>query len=121
MLNSTLTQGFGTISIKECAELLGKPTSTIYSWIRNGDIPKSCYTRIGKCIFILNEPMKKFLNGDHTIVTKRLEEKMYKESSLLNFEHAKEYKDLIDYVHDEVKNKKGIDLKIEQEFVNWEQ
>ena len=64
MLNSTLTQGFGTISIKECAELLGKPTSTIYSWIRNGDIPKSCYTRIGKCIFILNEPMKKFLNGD---------------------------------------------------------
>ena len=64
MLNSTLTQGFGTISIKECAELLGKPTSTIYPWIRNGDIPKSCYTRIGKCIFILNEPMKKFLNGD---------------------------------------------------------
>ena len=48
MLNSTLTQGFGTISIKECAELLGKPTSTIYSWIRNGDIPKSCYTRIGQ-------------------------------------------------------------------------
>lgn len=34
---------------------------------------------------------------------------------------AKDVKDLIDYVHDEVKNKKGIDLKIEQEFVNWEQ
>lgn len=33
---------------------------------------------------------------------------------------AKDVKNLINYVHDEVKNKTGVDLKIEQEFVNWE-
>lgn len=29
-------------------------------------------------------------------------------------------KNLIDYVHDKVKEQTGVDLKIEQEFVNWE-
>ncbi len=29
-------------------------------------------------------------------------------------------KNLIDYVHDKVKKRTGVDLKIEQEFVNWE-
>lgn len=29
-------------------------------------------------------------------------------------------KNLIDYVHDKVKERTGVDLKIEQEFVNWE-
>ena len=33
---------------------------------------------------------------------------------------AKDVKDLIVYVHDVVKDKTGVDLKIEQEFVNWE-
>ncbi len=33
---------------------------------------------------------------------------------------AKDVKDLIDYVHDKVKKEKNVDLKIEQEFVNWE-
>ncbi len=33
---------------------------------------------------------------------------------------ASDIKNLIDYVHDTVKNKTGVDLKIEQEFVNWE-
>ena len=56
------------------------------------------------------DEIKKFLNGDHTIVTKRLEEKMYKESSLLNFEHAKEYKDLIDYINITLTNQE-VELK----------
>lgn len=33
---------------------------------------------------------------------------------------ASDVKNLIDYVHDKVKEKYDIDLKIEQEFVNWE-
>ena len=59
-----LTQGFGTISIKDFAKSIGKPASTIYSWKRNGDIPKECFTQIGKCIFVRIEAMKKFMNGE---------------------------------------------------------
>lgn len=33
---------------------------------------------------------------------------------------SKDIKDLIDYVHDKVKEKYNVDLKVEQEFVNWE-
>ncbi len=33
---------------------------------------------------------------------------------------ANDVKNLIDYVHDKIKEKTGVDLKIEQEFVNWE-
>lgn len=33
---------------------------------------------------------------------------------------SKDIKDLIDYVHDKVMEKYNIDLKVEQEFVNWE-
>ncbi|MEG2351283.1 MAG: UDP-N-acetylmuramate dehydrogenase [Bacilli bacterium] len=33
---------------------------------------------------------------------------------------ANDIKSLIDYVHDKVKEKTSVDLKIEQEFVNWE-
>lgn len=33
---------------------------------------------------------------------------------------SKDIKDLIDYVHDKVEEKYNVDLKVEQEFVNWE-
>ena len=33
---------------------------------------------------------------------------------------ANDIRNLILYVHDTVKEKTGVDLKIEQEFVNWE-
>lgn len=33
---------------------------------------------------------------------------------------ASDVKNLINYVHEKVKQEKGVDLKIEQEFVNWE-
>lgn len=33
---------------------------------------------------------------------------------------SKDIKDLIDYVHNKIKEKYNIDLKVEQEFVNWE-
>ena len=59
----------------------------------------------------------KFLNGDNSIVTNKLKEKMEYESNKLNFEKAKEYKDLIDYVNItltkqevELKEKVNIDI-----------
>ena len=41
---------------------------------------------------------------------------------IINYNKAKasDVKDLIYYVHDKVKEETGVDLKIEQEFVNWE-
>lgn len=41
---------------------------------------------------------------------------------IINYDHAtgKEIKELIDEVHDKVLEKYNIDMKIEQEFVNWE-
>lgn len=67
MINTQLNQGFGTLSVKEFAESIGKPVSTVYSWKRNGNIPKECFTQIGKCIFVRVEAMKKFLNGEMAI------------------------------------------------------
>ena len=42
---------------------------------------------------------------------------------IINYNKAKasDVKNLICYVHDKVKEETGVDLKIEQEFVNWEQ
>lgn len=41
---------------------------------------------------------------------------------IINYDHAtpKEIKELIDEVHDKVLEKYNVDMKIEQEFVNWE-
>jgi len=41
----------------------------------------------------------KFLKGDHTIVSKKIEEEMYLESSKMNYEKAKELKELLDYIN----------------------
>ncbi len=59
----------------------------------------------------------KFLGGDHSIVTKKLKDKMEFESSILNFEKAKEYKELLDYINitltnQEVELKDNIDRDI---------
>ena len=52
-----------------------------------------------------------FFNGNSTIVRNKLEEKMYKHSSLLEFEKAKYYKDLLDYIDITLEKQKvdGID------------
>ena len=41
---------------------------------------------------------------------------------IINYNNAtsKDIKDLIDFIKTEVKEKCNIDLKVEQEFVNWE-
>lgn len=91
---------------------------------------KPClYYHIGECLGycsknvdlnkvseIKNE-INKFLNGDNSVVINKLKEKMEYESTLLHFEKAKEYKDLIDYINItltkqevELKDKVNIDI-----------
>jgi excinuclease ABC subunit C len=72
---------------------------------------KPClYYHIGQCLgYCTNkvdkdkiDTMKKeittFLKGDYSIITKKIEEQMYLESEKLNFEKAKELKELSDYI-----------------------
>ena len=68
-------------------------------------------------IDIMKNEIIKFLKGDHQIVTNKIKEKMEYESSLLHFEKAKEYKDLLDYINitltnQEVELKDNIDRDI---------
>ena len=78
----------------------------------NTFLKKPClYYHIGECLGYCTKDVDldkvnsmktdiiKFLNGDNSIVTNKLKEKMEYESSKLNFEKAKEYKELIDYVN----------------------
>lgn len=65
----------------------------------------------------MRQEIIKFLNGDHSIVTKKLHDKMDYESSLLHFEKAKEYKDLLDYInitltHQEVELKDNVNRDV---------
>lgn len=72
---------------------------------------KPClYYHIGECLgYCTNSYEKdklldmkneiiKFLKGDHSIVTKKIKEEMYIESSLMHYEKAKELKELLDYI-----------------------
>ena len=80
---------------------------------------------LGYCVYKIDESITnnmrdeivKFLNGDHSIVTKKLTDLMNKESNKLNFEKAKEYKDLLDYINitltkQEVELKDNVDRDI---------
>ena len=73
---------------------------------------KPClYYHIGECLGYCThnvekekiENMKKeiikFLNGDHSLITKKIEEDIIKESEKLNFESAKELKEILDYIN----------------------
>ena len=58
----------------------------------------------------MKQEIIKFLKGDHTIVTKKIKEKMEFESNLLHFEKAKEYKELLDYINVTLTNQE-VELK----------
>ena len=72
---------------------------------------KPClYYHIGECLGYCThnvpkekiESMKKdiirFLNGDHSLITKKINDDIIKESEKLNYENAKELKELLDYI-----------------------
>lgn len=73
---------------------------------------KPClYYHIGEClgyctmeidkekIHSLKKDIIRFLNGDHSLITKKILEDIINESEKLNFENAKELKDLLDYIN----------------------
>ena len=80
------------------------------------------YFHIGECLGYCNNKIDtskicemkleiiKFLNGDHSIVTKKLKEKMEYESNLMHFEKALEYKELLDYINITLTNQE-VELK----------
>ena len=83
---------------------------------------KPClYYHIGECLGYCQNKIEKekvdemikeitsFLNGNYTDIVKKLKEDMYNASNKLNFEKAKEIKDLLDYI-DKVLEKQKIDL-----------
>ena len=58
-----------------------------------------------------------FFNGDYKVVTQKIEEEMYRESSLMHYEKAKELKDLLDSINItvakqkvEINDKRNIDV-----------
>ena len=72
---------------------------------------KPClYYHIGQCLgYCVNKIDKetiskmeadiiKFLKGDHSLITKKIEEEMLKHSEAMNYEKAKELKELLDYI-----------------------
>lgn len=73
---------------------------------------KPClYYHIGECLGYcshnvpkeqienMRKDIIKFLNGDHSLITKKIEDEIKKESEKLNFENAKELKELLDYIN----------------------
>ena len=91
---------------------------------------KPClYYHIGQCLGYcmkdidtsliknMEDEIIRFLKGDASLVIKKLEDEMEKESSLLHFEKAKELKELLDYINItltkqqvEINEKKDIDV-----------
>lgn len=47
----------------------------------------------------MRKDITKFLKGDHSLITEKITLEMKQESELLNFEKAKELKDLLDYIN----------------------
>ncbi|MCI9234035.1 MAG: excinuclease ABC subunit UvrC [Bacilli bacterium] len=72
---------------------------------------KPClYYHIGECLGYCTHEIEteqihnmvndiiRFLKGDHSLITKKIEEEMYLESSKMHYEKAKELKELLDYI-----------------------
>ena len=51
-----------------------------------------------KMIHQMEHDIIQFLKGDHTLITKKIKEEMLAESEKMNYEKAKELKDLLDYI-----------------------
>lgn len=55
---------FGLMTIKDLAEELGKPESTIRTWKRRGDLPPSLFKNIGGTVFVRQEKFKEWVDND---------------------------------------------------------
>ena len=100
--------------LRKCKTLPKKPC--LYYHI--GECLGYCYKEIEiETIKKLEDEIIKFLKGDASLVIKKLETEMERESSLMHYEKAKEYKELLDYINVtlvkqkvEIKDTKDIDV-----------
>jgi len=61
-----------------------------------------------------------FLNGNHSIITKKLEKLMQEASNKLQFERALEYKELLDYINITLeKQKVELDDNLDRDIINY--
>lgn len=87
--------------LRSCARVLprdiGKERPCLYYHIKQCDAP--CQGYISKEAYReqVNQVLD-FLNGNHKVILKELEEKMYKASEEMNFEEAAQYRDLMQSV-----------------------
>lgn len=54
----------GLMKIKDLAQELKTPESTIRTWKRRGDIPLSCFKEIGGTVFVKVEKFREWLDKD---------------------------------------------------------
>lgn len=94
---------------------------------------KEClYYHIGQCLGYCTHEMDKqvidnmrseiisFLNGNHEIVTNKLQEEMEKYSSKMEYEKAMEYKNMLDYINVVLeKQKVELDDNIDRDVVGY--
>lgn len=52
------------LSIKEFSERLKKPESTVRTWIRRGDIPRTIVKKIGSTVFINEQRFNEWVEKD---------------------------------------------------------
>ena len=57
-----MTLNLNVATINDVAKELNVPKSTMYSWKRNGNIPKECFIKIGGSIFVIIPKITEFFN-----------------------------------------------------------
>lgn len=63
-MNECKDLDFGVISIERFAKGIDKASSTIYSWIREGVMPSSCYKKIAGSYFIKTKNVIEWLESE---------------------------------------------------------
>ncbi len=55
---------FNVITLKEFANSIHKPESTVRTWKRRGNMPASCFATIGNTVFVRVNAVQAFLDGE---------------------------------------------------------
>lgn len=60
---------FGVISLQDLANALNVPESTIRTWKRRGEIPSSCFKKVGNRVFVKEAEVRKWLDNSESDAT----------------------------------------------------
>lgn len=55
---------FGLMTIKDFSKQLGKPESTVRTWIRRGELSPLFLKKIGSTVFIKTDKFKEWVDND---------------------------------------------------------